>query len=815
MKNLTLTLFYIFISIGLCSGQGKGDGKEFAAIDFNGQWRFNLVDISEARNPEFNDQSWRLLNVPHDWSIEGKYDQNNPSGSFGGYMPGGVGWYRKTFKYDPSWKNKVVNIIFEGVYMNSTVWINGNELGTRPYGYSTFQYDISKFLKEGNNVIAVKVDNSKQPSGRWYTGCGIYRDVWLTVDNPVHIPEWGQYITTPAVSPELSEMKVVTDVVNTGNQSSEVVVMHELFDKVGKKVAGSQSVVSLKPGKATNDQTFKVNNVWLWSPRCPVLYTLKTSIIQNKKVLDVKTTQTAFRSLKFSAETGFWLNGIKTKFRGVCLHHDAGNLGAAVPDDVLYRRLKLLKDMGCNAIRTSHNPFAPGFYNMCDSMGFMVMNEAFDGWDTPKAAFDYGLYFREWWERDLRDFILRDRNHPCVVIWSIGNEVKGRTPEVERQLTSLVKSLDYRPVTIGGGHDAEIVDIAGFNGVGEQMGVLEATNKAHPQWPVIGTEVPHTWQTRGVYRTKTWIRGRDFVAPWAPTQIGKAIDTTKLYFISDLTKEEVFTNFDSNYLSSYDNAFVRISAREQWQRTDTMKFMMGEFRWTGIDYLGENIYPNRGWHCGVMDLCGFEKDHYFYYASQWTSVPMVHILPHWTHPGKEGVTIPVMVYSNCDEVELFLNNKSLGRQKTRKYWNLLWNVTYEPGILKAVGWKGGAEKAVAEFRTAGKPHAIKLLADKPGIGNSRDEVVHVTCTVVDENGVMVPYAANIVNFEMSGDGVMLTTENGDMMDHNPSYSAFRKTFNGMCLAYVRGNKGGKKPLVIKAFSEGLKDAVIEIKFRNK
>jgi len=810
MKNLLKLIWLFFILIAFSCIPDTGESG-FAPVNFNKNWSFYMGDIPEAKDPGFIDSSWRQLNVPHDWSIEGKIDKDNPSGFSGGFMPGGIAWYRKTFDFDPSWDNKKVTIVFDGIYMNSSVWLNGKFLGRRPYGYSTFYYDLTDYLKKGKNVLAVKVDNSLQPSGRWYTGCGIYRNVWLHVDEKIHIPIWGVHYRTPVVTEEKSVLKIETGISNHGEVSGDLVVVQELFDSGGNKLAENRKYVLSNKKNVVQELT--VNTTSLWSPESPVLYSLITSVQNENMIFDQQTTRVGFRKIEFDAESGFWLNGKNLKLKGVCLHHDAGNLGAAVPEDVLYRRLKILKDMGCNAIRTSHNPFAPEFYNMCDSMGFLVMNEAFDGWDKEKAAFDYGLYFEDWWETDLTDFIKRDRNHPSVIIWSIGNEVLERTNRVEKQLYDMIKTLDDRPVTIGASHDAHIVDIAGFNGVGEGKNVLEDVNEKHPEWPIIGTEVPHSWQTRGIYRTKTWIRGRDFPAPWNPERMGVDIDTNSIYYEPDLTDEEVFPGIDIHYLSSYDNAYVRISSREQWKRTNSLDFMMGEFRWTGIDYLGENIWPNRGWHCGVIDMCGFPKDTYFFYQSEWTDDPMVYILPHWTHPGKERIDIPVVGYSNCEEVELFLNGKSMGIQQKQPYKNLLWYVPYKPGRLLAIGRKDGKEVARYEYQTAGEPHSLSLEADTNSINADGNSIIHVTCKITDKNGTMVPYGHDKIWFVIEGAGKLLTTENGDMLDHNPSTSAYRNAFNGMCIAYVQSIEGKTGNIKVTARSENLVAATLKLKAR--
>ncbi len=398
-----------------------------------------------------------------------------------------------------------------------------------------------------------------------------------------------------------------------------------------------------------------------------------------------------------------------------------------------------------------------------------------------------------------------------MVIWSIGYEIHAGTDSTEKKLTEFVHAMDpTRPVTFGGSDDARIVDIAGFNGRGEIPGRLEETHREHPGWPVIGTEVPHTRQTRGIYRTKTWIRGRDFIPPWDPSQIGRKIDKTRIFNIPDLTEKEVFTGLDPNYPSSYDNAFVRICARQQWHRTRSLPFMMGEFRWTGIDYLGENVWPNRGRHCGVIDLCGFPKDHYYFYQSVWTGDPMVHILPHWTHPGKEGVEIPVACCTNCEEVELYLDGISLGTQRAKNRWNLMWAVHYQPGIIKAEGKINGKTVCRKQYQTALSPAAVKLSAGRAGTSSGRQRVLHVRYSVVDGNGIRVPHAGNDVRIHVRGPAELLALENGDMLDHTPATADHRRVFNGLGIAYIK-TLGQTGEITIIGTAEGLKTDKIRVR----
>ncbi|MFV0484241.1 MAG: glycoside hydrolase family 2 TIM barrel-domain containing protein [Bacteroidales bacterium] len=809
MKYITILLSG-FLLFSACN-RNNTPIDERINIDFD--WQFTLNNPDMDSSIVLNTKNSVAVDLPHDWSVEGVPEKENPSGKDGGYYPGGIGWYQKTIDWDNSWKDKLVEITFDGIYMNSDVWINGQHLGNRPNGYIGITYELSQYLVKGTNTITVKVDNSKQPNARWYTGSGIYRHVWLQVKNKVHIPASGVYVSFSSVDSTCAKMNSVIDVKNSTGIDKKILLETKLYGPNRLLVGEVHDELLVKANSTcASSQIIEVKNPLLWSPENPVLYKLVASVKEANTIISKSETNTGIRALKFDAQTGFCLNGRNIKIKGVCMHHDAGSIGAAVPDDVWARRIRLLKEMGCNAIRTSHNPFSPEFYDMCDSMGMMVMNEAFDGWATPKAKFDYGVFFNEWWKADLTDFVLRDRNHPSIIMWSIGNEVRGRTDSVESLLYNTIKALDNtRPVTIGAGHDAKIVDVAGFNGIGEFPGYLEKVHEKHPDWQIIGTEMPHSWQTRGIYRTKTWWRGRDFPAPWAPKQLNQEPTEGSYFPIPDLTAEEVFTNIDSNYLSSYDNATVRISAREQWKRTVKFDWLMGEFRWTGFDYMGENIWPNRGWHCGALDLAGFKKDLYYFYQSVWTKKPMVHILPHWTHHGKEGVEIPVIVYSNCSEVELFLNGKSLGAKKdTLNNLQFLWYVPYEKGEIKAVAKTGKGEVITSMHKTASQPYALQLNSDKSQMCANARSLAHITVKVVDESGNFVPDANIPFTYEITGSAKLLGIENGDMLDLSSGKANTKTTFNGLSLMYIQSTDE-QGIIEVNVKSDGLKDGNIKLK----
>ncbi len=807
---LSIILLFIFSS---CSFKPVTEPNSRGTHDFDLQWKFRLGDFPGASTVDYKDEDWRVLNLPHDWSIEGEYDSLNPSGPAGGFLPTGIGWYRKHFDWKPEWKNKRVTIEFDGVYCNSTVWINGIELGHRPNGYISFSYELTPHLKRGKNMIAVKVDHSTTPSGRWYTGSGIYRRVRITTTEKVYIPNGGLFIRTPNVDEKSARVEVDLQVINETAKIDKASISYTITSKEGQQLAEKVTTTALDAGKNHTAVMLDLLDPLLWSPQNPNLYDLSVKITSKGRTWDEYQSTFGVRTLSFSAENGFLLNGVKTILKGVCNHHDGGPVGAAVPVDVLHRRLKILKDMGCNAIRTSHNPFAPEFYAMCDSMGFMVMNEAFDGWEKEKATYDYGLHFEEWWEKDLEAFIKRDRNHPSVIIWSIGNEVKGYTNATQQKLVDFIKDLDNtRPISQGRGYSGPAIDLAGFNGHGEYKGRLKQFHEKNPTKPVVGTEITHGLQTRGVYRTKTQYRRRDYPAPWERGKPFSGI-ADKVFLDDDLTEKEVFENIDPLYHSSYDNSIVRMSIRDYWRETKDLPYFIGAFRWTGFDYLGESFdWPARTMNFGVIDLAGFPTDSYYLYQSTWSDKPMVHMLPHWTHPGKEGVEIPVVVYTNGSSAELFLDGRSLGEQPMTDELRIVWMVPYARGELKVVAKTGERIMATQTYRTAGDPHAIEVNLDKDLVSANHKDVVHAEITIVDKNGEMVPGAGNLLNFEVEGPGRLIGVENGDILDLSPHKVNYRKAFHGKCLAIIQAT-GDAGEIRLKVTSGGLKEKEIRIKVK--
>ena len=699
---------------------------------FDKDWLFVLTDSAGMQKSEYSDGHWRRLNLPHDWAIEGDFSPSNPSGASGGALPGGIGWYRKHFSLSPDEKYDRFTITFDGVYMNSTVYINGHKLGTRPYGYSTFEYDLTPYIyKKGDNVIAVKVDNSDQPNSRWYSGCGIYRHVWLTKTlKKAYIPQWGQYVaTTPK-----GDVKVKVDFHAEGSRM-KLSIRNTIYDAAGKVVARSQG---------TQSQQLKVRKPHLWSIGKGYLYTVKSELVVNGKVVDTATTQTAFRDVRFDARKGFFLNGENMKINGVCEHHDFGCLGAALNEDALHRKLTILREMGVNAIRSSHNPPAPELLNMCDSMGIMVMDESFDMWRRKKSNGDYARFFDEWHQRDLSDLVKRDRNHPCIIMWSIGNEVLEQWSDaaadtlsleqanlilnaghdastlahsdelsvnslLTRHLADIVKKYDpwgARPVTAGCNEPdpknhlfkSGAIDVIGFN---YHHQWVKDVPRNFPNKPFIFSESVSALQTRGYYRMPS---DSIYTAPvewWLP-------------YTDPSFKCSAYDNMHASWSSTHE---------ETWDVVKHNDFVGGQFIWTGFDYIGEPTpyaYPARSSYFGIIDLAGLPKDSYYMYQSEWTKKPVLHLFPHWNWlPGQQ---IDMWCYYNqADEVELFINGKSQGIRKKKVHgegngaafdrsteYHVMWRVNFEPGEVKVVARKQGREISSQTIKTAGPPHHLVL-----------------------------------------------------------------------------------------------------------
>ncbi len=785
-------------------------------MELNRDWYFHLGDVAGGENADYS--RWRLLDVPHDWSIEGEYDRNAPGGDRIAWLPTGTGWYKKEIEWRKEWDGKVLFLEFDGVFMNSTVYVNGVKVGYRPNGYLTFGYDITAVMHEGKNIISVKVDNTLQPAARWYTGSGIYRPVHLAVMSRVHVPQWGTHVVTHDVSSAKAGVKVETTVRNKSGSSVNAEILSVVTDASGREVSHGMVAGVFGQGDSVVNDELEIPAPAFWSPDSPSVYYLETKILVDGKIVDNYTTRFGVRTLEWSAGEGFLLNGEPTILKGVCMHQDASPAGAAVGHDILHRRLKILKEMGCNTIRTTHHPFSTEFYEMCDTMGFMVMDEPFDGWfkwkGSNKVPYDYGYYFLDWWEKDISDFIKRDRNWPCVIMWSCGNEVWGweKHQYLQYKIVDWYHRLDStRPVTQAWAL-GEYIDIAGFNANGEGVGDLERFHASNPAAVAVGTEIPHTRQTRGVYRTKTSYNGFDTPPNGDLNDVTSANDKKTLFPLPDLTEEEVFPEYDPRYASSYDNHTRKISCREEWKQVRDNAFYIGDFRWTGFDYLGESWgWPARTNNYGVIDLAGFPKDSYYLYQSFWLDRPMVHILPHWTWPGKEGKLIPVVAYTNAESAELFLNGKSLGRKRMDpNELQIVWRVPYRPGTLVVKAFDGDKEVASEKVSTAGKAYSVKLTADKRTVCADGSGVVHVVAEIIDRKGNPVPYADNEVTFQISGPCIPIGTENGDILDLRANSSLSRKAFMGKLLLMVKSGKTSGD-MVVTADSPGLVKGRVKVK----
>ncbi|MHB1024003.1 MAG: glycoside hydrolase family 2 TIM barrel-domain containing protein, partial [Acidobacteriaceae bacterium] len=736
----------------------------------------------------------------HDWSIAGPFRENNPSGPHGAYLPGGIGWYRKKIRLPDAAKGKQISIEFDGVYMNSDVWLNGHHLGKRPYGYVSFNYDLSPYLYFGDkeNILAVRVDNSAQPNSRWYSGSGIYRHVWLTSTDPLRIDHWGTFIRTLESSPLSADVAMVTRIRNDRSADIDARLVTIIRDSKGRDVSQTHET-HVVPAKSTytSTQRLKIANPQLWSPDTPILYTAVSQVMIGNQIIDEYKTPFGVRSFAFDANTGFSLNGESMKLKGVCIHHDLGALGAAFNDSAMERRLRLLKNMGCNAIRMSHNPPAPQLLDMCDSMGFLVIDEAFDEWRVGKRAIEYGyhLYFDQWAAKDLKSMIERDRNHPSIILWSIGNEIpdKGIPEGVEtaKMLAAIVRQEDpSRPVTCAinaieyanKSGFSDVFDVVGYNGGGGSSFDYDIDHKRYPARKIYGSEAPHTAQTRGVYVS------------------------------------------DENYFSSYDSSFIRMNCEGAWKLIQDRPFVAGAFRWAGIDYLGEptphknfhtpyreTAWPDRSGHLGVIDTCGFEKDIYYFYQSQWSSKPMLHILPHWNWAGMEGKPVFIWCYTNCESVELFLNDRSLGIQHpvSAAGYHLAWQVPYTPGVLRAVGRQGKTEICRQEVRTSGAPGKLLLSCESNKVVANGQDTVHVVVTIADKNGIPVPQANNLVQFEVQGEGKLVGVDNGNPSSHLSFKGRHMNAFQGLCLAILQ-TTGRAGQITLRATSPGLEPALMTV-----
>ncbi len=736
-------------------------------ISLDKDWRFLKSDTEGAESLRYNDDSWRKLDVPHDWSIEGPFSEENPTGGAGGFLPAGVGWYRKRFTLPVTDSSRRVFIDFDGVMANSDVWINGYHLGHRPYGYASFRYELTGYLAYGegtSNILVVRADNSNQPASRWYTGAGIYRHVRLVITNSLHLEHWGTFIKTPKVAAAEATVRVESAVVNQSDAPQSVKLQITLYGPDGRAVQTSETKPqTVAAGKSVDfGQDLTVKSPQLWDLDHPSLYRAVTRVRSGNRTLDEETTEFGIREFHFDAATGFWLNGKNFKIKGVCLHHDASAFGAAVPLRAWERRLETLRQLGVNAIRTAHNPPAPEFLDLCDRMGFLVMDELFDCWTVAKNPFDYHLYFREWSRIDVRDTVRRDRNHPSIIIYSAGNEIHD-TPKADLAkeiLATLVATFHEndptRPVTqalfrpnVSHDYDNGLADLLDVVGQNYRENEILAAHQQKPLRKILGTENRHD--------REVWLALRDN-QPYA-----------------------------------------------------------GQFLWAGIDYLGESRqWPTIADNFGLLDRTGTRKPLAFQRQSWWSAEPMVYLtrrvaptplaptdpgygtpaqerrpqvlFSDWTPQNRSAHEENVEVYSNCEKVELFLNGKSLGiRERPADDSPRIWKVPFAPGSLKAVGINHGQTVATHELRTAGRPAKIMLSADRSTLAPVWDDVVYVSATVVDEKGVIVPNANDLVTFKVTGPGIVAAVDSADNNSHEPFQASERKAYQGRLFAMLKAS----------------------------
>ena len=734
------------------------DGARATTASLDADWKFHLGDVNGAQDPGFDDASWTSLDVPHDWSISLPFNQSSAASFGGGYLDGGLGWYRKSFSLPAESSGQKVFVQFDGVYMDSTVWLNGTEICARPYGYSSFECDFTSSDNfGGSNVLAVRVNN-QLPSSRWYSGSGIYRHVWLKTVNPVRVAYTGTHVTTPQISAASATVDITVSVQNDTGADQSVTVASSVRDAAGTEVATATGAPTTIGSGQTSDvsQSVTVPNPELWSTTSPTLYSVVTSVSVDGATVDTYTTPLGIRSFEFDANTGFSLNGQRMKLNGVCMHHDLGALGAAVNYRAMEKRFEMLKEMGANAVRTSHNPPAPELLDIADRLGLLIMDEAFDQWYGAKTDHDYARFFREWADIDMADLVSRDRNHPSVIMWSIGNEIPQAADQaVVQQLMNAVRSKDdTRPIGQAfaeWSYDEGSAGLEDYVGLNYNPGLYDSQHASHPTWKLVGSETSSAIRSRGIY------------------------------------------NNNNNQCSSYDNNVVGWgqSAEDSWRDVNTRDFIAGEFIWTGFDYIGEPTpyeWPSKSSYFGAIDTANLPKDIFYFYQSRWNfdGPPMVHIVPmNWTD-WNPGQSVRVLVYSNADSVELFLNGSSLGsRTVDPSDAYLEWSVSFATGTLEAQATVGGTVVTTDEVSTAGAAAGLELAVDRASIVADGRDLAFVEVGVVDDQGVVVPQANNLIDFAIDGPGTIVGVDNGDATSHESYKGTSRSAFSGKAVAIVQ------------------------------
>jgi beta-galactosidase len=785
-----MRLFYAIVLLLLTLGQADAQSPDHSRIilSWDNDWRFLKSDAKQAELPAFKDAAWRLLNVPHDWSIEGPFSEKNPAGAGGAFLPTGVGWYRKAFQLPVAWAPKRLFVEFDGVMANAEVWINGTNVFRHPNGRIGFQYELTGrvFFGPGKtNVLAVRVDNSRQPASRSYTGAGIYRHVRLVVVEPVHIVQWGTSVTTTKIAVDQVQTRVQTTVINQSAAPRSVSVAVDVFGPAGQIVQSAESRPVIIPVGRTVDVPvdFTILKPSLWDCDHPHLYTLAAKVRFNGYIIDSDVVTFGIREAKFEALSGFSLNGRPLKIKGVCLRQDAGALGVAAPDRAWERRLEQLKALGCNAIRASQEPFSPEFLDLCDRMGFLVVDEVFDCWTIGRATFGYQRYFKDWAKIDLRDTILRDRNHPSIILYSIGNEIRD-TAKNEQAKKTLVMLRDVchqfdpsRPVTQALVRPSASRDYK--NGLADLLDVIGQNNRE--------SELFKAFEAR-------------------PTR--KILSTE----------------------SSQDPA--------AWLMVRDFPPCAGTFVWSGIDCLGEGRkWPWIGLGSGLLDRTGQPRPAAMERKSWWTTTPMVHIVRRvggprpaavsdpdsldaiqpkqdefsdWSPNASRGQKVNVDVYSNCQEVELFLNGRSLGtRLRAQDLSPVTWQVPFEPGIIRAVGKYLGQPVAGHELRTAGPAASVLLSVDRNPLTTAWEDLSYVRATIVDKEGVPVPDARPVVQFKIQGPGAIIAVDSADNTSHEPFQASERRAYQGQCVAIIRAVTS-EAPIKLSASAPGLVPASVTI-----
>jgi beta-galactosidase len=796
-----LFLFFLILDAVL-SAQPILPGSNL--LDFN--WQFHKGGVQGAENPSFNDDDWRNIDLPHDWSIEdlpgtiSPFDRNAISQTSGGFTTGGTGWYRKAFSLPADLPGKRYILYFEGIYMNATIWFNGREIGNHPYGYTSFWFDVTPQVKmEGTNLLAVKVVNEGENS-RWYSGSGIYRHVWLKVLDPVHISQWGTYITTPEITDSSALVKVLTKVVNSTDKPVIVKLVNRIISPQKKEISINEKSQLFQPGSELEiSQYLTLTSPELWSVDKPDLYIALTEVYVQDKLTDHMETTFGIRSISFDVQNGFLLNGAPLKMKGGCVHHDNGPLGAKAYDRAEERRVELLKASGFNAIRCAHNPPSPAFLDACDRLGMLVIDETFDMWASPKNSFDYHLWFTKWWERDVESMVLRDRNHPSVVMWSIGNEIpergNARGVELAILLGGKIRELDpTRPVT------------SAVNGLNPDKDPYFSTLEiAGYNYPIDRPQNQPDWYKKEHERVP-----------------GRIVACTESFPLLAF----------GSWIGVLENPHV-----------------IGDFVWTSFDYIGEasigwlgymmdnRFFPWNLAYCGDIDICGWKRPQSFYRDVLWIPgqisvfvkppVPSFKENPlreawskwhwhdavaDWNWRGYEGKPLEVSVYSNCQEAELFLNGKSLGKKKTDPSTEFIakWDVPWEAGELKAVGYSNGKNIGESWFKTANVPVNIRMSADRTSLQADGQDLSYITVELTDKNGVRHPKAENLVNFSISGPGKIVAVGNANPVSLESYQLPRRKAWQGRCLVVVKSERNDGTIRLI-ATSKGLKSSVIEIK----